>query len=257
MKNTARYSIKSIDKALSILEIFSPENPQWSLKRIQNTLQMPKATTFRILYTLEKRGLLRKDPRTRNYRLGLKLVYFANLIAKGHDLLSIARPTMIALRDETGETVDCTILDHNQVLYIELLESTHRIKASSSQVGRKLPLHCTACGKVLAAFSKDRLSNDWPPSNLTPYTRKTITDPAKLKTELEKVRKQGYAIDRGELDDGIYAVSAPLFDADSNAIAALTIVAPLSRLDRRTLSELKEKVVSSAQKIALDFRLLL
>jgi len=244
------YTIKSVEKALGILDVFSRGRLDLSLSEITETLQMPKPTVFRILCTLEKCGLLRKDEKQGTYRLGLKLVYLGNLVTLDYDIVRMARPVMVRLRDETQETVDYTILDSNQVLYIELLESPRRIKAESSKVGRKLPLHCTACGKILAAFSPNGLDPNWPPKVLPAFTERTITNTKNLLKDLDQVREKGFAVDMGELDEGIYAVSAPILDTNGSALAALTIVAPMERLEQEPISELAAKVVSAAEEIS-------
>jgi DNA-binding IclR family transcriptional regulator len=238
-----------VEKALGILDVFSRGRLDLSLSEITDILKMPKATVFRILCTLEKCGFLRKDEKLGTYRLGLKLVYLGNLVTMDYDLVRIAHPIMVALRDETQETVDYTILDNNQVLYIELLESPRRIKAESSKVGRKLPLHCTACGKVLAAFSKEKLDANWPPNVLPAFTKRTITNPRRLMKVLDHVRETGYAVDLGELDEGIYAVSAPILDSTNHALAALTIVAPAERLNEVRILEVAEKVKNAANEV--------
>ncbi len=246
------YTVKSIEKAVSILDVFSPERLNVSLNEIQEILGMPKATVFRIVYTLEKCGLLRRDNSSGTFCLGLKILYLGNLIAVKQDIVEIALPIMAPLRDETGETVDLTILDGNQILYIAKLDSNHRLKASSG-IGKKLPLHCTASGKLLAAYTNK--IPGWPPNTLTAYTSKTITDIDILQTELQTIRDKGYAVDMGELDEGIVAVSAPIWINKRNVAAALTIVAPESRVDNKTFAGFIAKVKKSAAEISAELEI--
>ncbi len=243
------YTVRSIEKAISLLDIFTPGNLQVSLNEIQKVSGMPKATVFRLVYTLEKCGFLRKDNSSGDYRLGFKLLHFGNLIAINQDIIKIALPEMEMLRDKTGETVDLTILDGNQVLYIAQLDSNQRLKAVNSGIGRKLPLHCTACGKVLAAFASNKIAN-WPPRTLTAFTSRTITDVEALWAELQTVKEKGYAVDLGELDEGIIAVSAPIRINKSNVAAALTIVAPESRVGNEIFANFITEIKKSAAEIS-------
>ena len=152
-------------------------------------------------------------------------------MSKDYDIVGVARPFMRELWQELGETVDLTIVSNDQVLFIETFESTNHLKAEYSPVGKKLPLHCTASGKILAAYSPEKISSNWPSPILTAYTPNTITNPLELKKELENVREHGYAMDDGELDQNIKSYSAPIFDGNYAVPAALTVVIP--KVDKR------------------------
>ena len=107
-----------------------------------------------------------------------------------------------------------------------------------------MPLHCTASGKILAAYSPEKISSNWPSAVLTAYTPNTITNPLELKKELENVREHGYAMDDGELDQNIKSYSAPIFDGNYAVPAALTVVIPKSRLSK----ELEEAILLNLRK---------
>ncbi|MEL7565842.1 MAG: IclR family transcriptional regulator [Dehalobacterium sp.] len=239
MNGKPNYTLGTLEKAFNILDLFSPQRPELSLQELKDILGVPKTTVFRLLFTMEKHGFVRRVGNSGSYRLGLKLLYLGNVVSKDYDIVRIASPFMKNLRDELGETVDLTIINNDQVLLIEEFESVYRLKAGYSQVGKKLPLHCTASGKILASYSWEKISSRWPPKILPAYTSKTITDPDVLKKELELVLERGYAMDDEELDVDIMSYSAPIFDRDSSVPAALTVVAPKSRLS----SEKEETII--------------
>lgn len=231
MKDKSDYSLGTLEKAFSILDLFSYQNTELSLNEIKNKLNMPKATVFRLLFTMEKHGFVRRVNPSGKYRLGQKLLYLGDMVAKDYDIIRIARPFMRDLWKELGETVDLTVISNDQVLFIEAFESIYHLKAEYSPVGKKLPIHCTASGKILAAFAPQQLSAAWPPQVFEAYTPYTITDPAVLRQELAQVREKGYAMDEGELDENINSYSVPIFCGPS-VQAALTVVVPKSRLNQ-------------------------
>ena len=110
MKDKHDYTLGTLEKAFNILDLFSYQRTELSLNEIKNILDMPKSTVFRLLYTMEKYGLIRKVVSSGNYRLGLKLLYLGNLVSKDYDIVGIARPFMRELWQELGETVDLTIV---------------------------------------------------------------------------------------------------------------------------------------------------
>ncbi len=244
------YTLNTVENALRILGLFSPEKKQLTFAEIQQQLKLPRTTVFRLLYTLEINDYIRKIPSSGNYKLGLKVLYLGKTMFQDADILEISKPFMTELRDDLGETVDLTILDNNQALYIEQLDSVYHLKAEYSAKSRRLPLHCTACGKVLAAFNLERLSHKWPPRHLMAYTQNTVTEREVLLEQLAEVKRLGYAIERGELEDYVNAYSAPIFDGNNIAVAALTIVIPQSRLTPETEEKIIDQVKHYASKIS-------
>jgi DNA-binding IclR family transcriptional regulator len=249
MDGKPNYILGTLEKAFNILDLFTPKSPELSLNEIVEALSIPKTTAFRLLYTLESYGFIRRVSSTGRYRLGLKLIYLGNLASRDYDFVRIACHFMQELRDDVGETVDLTIISNDQVLLIEEIESVNRLRAGYSQIGKKLPLHCTASGKVLAAYAREKISPKWPPKNLPAYTENTITDHKTLEKELVSVLEKGYAIDDEEFDIDIKSYSAPIFDKNDCILAALTIVAPKSWISTEKEQLIIEKLCFYASQI--------
>ncbi len=249
-KQEKLYTVKTLEKAIDMLLLFNENQPELSLKDISRALQMPKATAFRLVYTLEKKGFLQKNYYNGTYQLGLRLFHLGSLVTTFQGIGKVARPYLYELSNETDETVELAVLDGNKIFIIDKIDSKQYLKASDA--GKKLPLHCTASGKILTAYAIKKVLN-WPPKTLEAYTDATITDPTTLLEELEQVRKQGYALDKGELSVDVRAVSAPIRNNQGTVLAALTIVAPASRIKGGVLDYLIKRTMETADQISEDY----
>lgn len=251
--NKPNYTIKSVKKAIELLDLFNRNQPELSLKEISTLMNIPKPTAFRLTYTLEECSFLQRNHSNGRFQLGLRLLYFGNLVTYLRDIDRVARPFLYELRNETKETVDITVLDGDQVLYIDKIESNQPLKAADSEIGKKLPIHCTASGKVLAAFTTTIIPN-WPPEKLKSFTELTITDINDFMAELDTVRENGYAIDRGEINLEVKAIAAPIRNKEGTVIAALTVVAPANRIDDDNINYFIDKILETANKISMEFK---
>ena len=192
-------------------------------------LDVHKATASRLVATLAERGMVERDPITEKYRLGFGLIRLAGAAMASMDLVRIARPLLEDLADRTRETVNLGVLSSDAVVYIDQVTGTRSIVAVS-WVGRRTPLHCTSNGKVLLAFmrpaERDRLLS----GSLPRATPATLTDPKKLRAQLEEIRARGYAQTMEELEEGLNAVAAPIRRADGEVVASLSVSGPAFRM---------------------------
>jgi DNA-binding IclR family transcriptional regulator len=166
---------------------------------------------------------------TEKYRLGFGLIRLAGAAMAGLDLVRTARPVLEELADRTRETVNLGVLSGDGVVYIDQVTGTRSIVAVS-WVGRRTPLHSTSNGKVLLAHLDDAERNRLLSGLLERATPNTLTDPSKLRTQLEEIRIRGYAQTMEELEEGLNAVSAPVRRADGDVVAALSISGPAFRM---------------------------
>jgi IclR family acetate operon transcriptional repressor len=228
MRNGEGGGLQSVTRALRSLELIA-EAGELGVTELGRRLGVHKATASRLAATLAERGLVERDPSTERYRLGFGLIRLAGAAMAGLDLVSSARPVLEDLAERTHETVTIGVVSGDEVVSIDQVTGTRSI-VSVSWVGNRSPLHTTSSGKVLLAFMDDaerdlRLSRP-----LARPTRRSIVDPAQLRTQLAEVRRRGYAQTLEELEEGLNAVAAPVRQADGGVVAALSVSGPAFRM---------------------------
>ena len=242
--------IKSIDKAVTILNCYSPDRQVLGVGEISQMTGYTKSTTSRILATLVKRGCVEKAEGFGKYRLGYRIYLWGNIVRKQISLAAIARPVMEKLRDACGEEVILYVIEGDRRVSLEIAESIHRI-ANIDRVGRHYPLHAGAAGKILFAyFPKEKRSEFYTRGPLEKFTKKTITDVELLDKELEIIRKLGYAVSRGEREPDAFSVNAPVMDASRQVVAGLSVSGPVFRLNDEKLKIYIQLVIAAAKEIS-------
>lgn len=195
------------------------------------------------LDALERHGLVAWDERRSQVRPGPRLVAFAR---RGQDLRELAGPAMRRLADESGETVNVMVPTAGGAEAIAQADGRH-VLGASNWVGREVPDHCSAAGKVFLAHGVSTL----PPGPLERRAGQTIADRALLARELDAVREQGYATISDELEVGLAAVAAPIRDAAGNVVAALSVAGPTARLTAPRLDLLGRVAIEQAHAISV------
>jgi DNA-binding IclR family transcriptional regulator len=221
--------VQSVERAIAILELLARHD--WAgVTDVGNTLGVHKSTAFRLLSTLESRGLVEQHAQTGKYRLGFGLVHLAHAVTVGPDVTRQAQSGCEWLARYSEETVTLSVLEGNESVTIDQILSTSTV-ASRSWLGRRTPLHCTAPGKVFLAHLDDDAREAIVTGTHVRYTQHTIVDPALLRDELEQVRVNGYATTFEEFEEGLAAAAAPVFGADNDVVAAIGLSGPSYRLD--------------------------
>lgn len=249
-KDNDRYYIEALGRGLNILEAFTEQAPSLSLTEISSTVGLDKSTVFRFVYTLEKLGYLVRDPDTKRYRPGLKVLRLGFTSINSLGLRQIAQPYLKALSAQTGETTNMTVRDGVEVVYIAR-NKTGQIININLQVGSRLPVYCTSMGKAqLIDHSQAELRSllgAEPYAAVGPNTITTLDD---LVAELERVRWQGYAINDEELAAGLRSAAAPIRNAEGEIVGAINVSVPSARVSRHELeSDLAPLVRRTAQEI--------
>jgi IclR family transcriptional regulator, pca regulon regulatory protein len=247
-----RYYVEALARGLDILEAFSESQTSLSLTEIAAAAGLGKSTAFRFVYTLEELGYLARDPETKRYRPGLKVLRLGFTALNSLGLRQIAQPHLKALSARCGETTNMTIRDGAEVVYIAR-NRTQQIVGINLSIGSRLPGYCTSMGKAqLIDLRVDELRDllgDGPYPQRGPNT---LTSLEALLAELEKVRQQGYAVNDEELAAGLRSVAAPIRDCDGEIVAAINISVPSARISRRQLEEgFAPMVRDTAQEICL------
>ena len=233
---------QAVDRATSLLiAILNSEEPPL-LSELARQLGLPKSTTSRILGALERQGLIRRD-RNSAYLGGEVLLRYASSQNQDAALISRMRPVLESLATKTSESVNLAVPGADDLKLIDQVDAKHLLGATN-WIGRSVPYHASALGKVLLAFSAAPI----PAGTLQTKTARTITSRATLNSELEKVRKAGYAIIDNELEDGLVAVAAPVFGHDGNVVAAISISGPDARISREQLIKFGELIIKELKK---------
>lgn len=226
-----RYFIRAVERALTLLEMFLPHAGELNATEISRQMDLDPSTTFRMLVTLQAHGFVEQNPATGKYRLGVTCLELGSRFLKNNDVRERALAYLELLRNEFGEAVHLTVLDGNEVVYLEKLPGLHPIGFMSSRVGGRSPAYCTGVGKALLAFLPEQeLEKRFAHTRLTRYTETTITNWEALKTHLAQIRANGFAMDHQEHELGVECVAVPIFNHKGLA-AAMSVSGPVERMD--------------------------
>jgi len=217
-----------LGKAQLILEAFSAEDDKLSLTELVRRTGVAKASVYRLAQELLQWGVLERSGS--DYCLGLRLFEMGQRVHRQRILREAALPFMEDLLLATQETIHFAIHDGLEVIYIEKI-IMHRGLSQQSRVAGRLPLYCTATGKVILAFSGRQLFEDVVEAGLTPLTRHTLTSPRMLIAQLERVREAGLATESEETRLGYASLAVPVFGPERMLAGALSITAPTSRMN--------------------------
>jgi IclR family pca regulon transcriptional regulator len=247
-----RYRIAALERGLSVLEAFSRESPTLSMTEIARHMGLNKSTAFRITYTLEELGYLKRDPETKRYRPGLKVLRLGFSAVNSLEMGQIAQPYLKALSAQCGETTNMTVRDERDIVYVAR-NKTQQILSVDLHLGSRLPVYCTSMGKAqlidLARHEIRGLLGDEPYRKRGPNTITTLDD---LVAELDRVRERGYAVNDEELVAGLRAVAAPVRGRTDRIAGAINISVPSVRVSMQELEErLAPMVVDTAHQISL------
>lgn len=217
------YRIKSLDKALTILECFSYQKKELNLSELAEQTGIHVSTAKRITSNLTFRGYLQRDADNRRYRLGLRLFEMGGIVLSSFSLREASAYSMSRLQSETGGTVLLGVNIQDRLVYLDKREGKGPVRVHS-EIGQKRPLHYGMLGILLMAYldqeDVDRVLADTP---LEAYTSRSITDNDAFSIRLEEVRKQGYCIEKDEAVKGTIGISAPIRNHTRKIIAALGI----------------------------------
>lgn len=242
--------IQSLDRALSILDLFDERNRELKITEISAKMQLHKSTVHSLLKTLQLHRYIEQDAESGKYRLGMRLLEKAQLLLQGFDIREIARPHLMQLSQETGQTAHLVVLDGSEGVYIDKVEGA-KAAIRYSRIGRRVPLHSSAVGKVLAAYlpepELDRILANY---HYHVQTSHTITNEADLRAELELVRYKGVAYDREENEQGVRCTAAPVYDHSGQVSAAVSISTMVSTVNDEEFAGLSALVVRTADSIS-------
>ena len=208
----------------------------------------PKSLAFRILISLTATGFLEKDAHAR-YRLGPRIVELGLAALRSDELADAALPQMQRLSDRTQETITLTLRVGYERTYVAQVTSRQEVR-KTVRIGERYPLYAGNSGRaILAWFSPHEVAEYFASVPLLPLTPSTICDRAALEVSMAEVRRKGYAVSQGERDQWSAGVGAPIFDAYGHVTGALSICAPIARLEPRNCDLYGELVSEAARAV--------
>ena len=245
--------VQSLERGLAVIRAFDAEHPQLTLSEVARTTGLTRAAARRFLLTLVELGYMRTDGRLFSLRpriLELGYAYLSSL-----SLPEVAMPHMEALVAQVHESCSMSVLDGDEVVYVARVP-TKRIMTVGISVGTRFPAYATSMGRVLLAGQPAAWLDDYlAKADLKPLTRRTITDPAKLRGVLAKIATQGYAIVDQELEEGLRSLAAPIHGENGQVIAAVNVSAHASRGSSEVIRrELLPPLLETAKRIEEDLR---
>ena len=239
--------VQSVERAMSILECFTIEEPEQSLSELSKKTTLNKSTVYRLLATLESLDYIKQNELTSKYSLGFKFFHLGSVVMGNMELRTIAYPFMKELSEKTLETISLNIVQDDERVCIEIVESPLAIR-NFSKVGQRNRLWIGSSGKVLLGSLKPeeqhRILANAAENNLI------TEDIDKIQQELLEIHQKGYAVTINDRVDGSFAVACPIFDYKGNLVGSLTAAGPLQRLSDERIPLLIEQVVKTGRNIS-------
>lgn len=256
-KDKKEYVIQTVANAFRLLDEFHDEE-ELGVTELAGRLGLHKNNVFRLLATLEHFGYIEQSRATERYRLGVRSFEIGRAYARSRDLLRRARPILQDLARRTHETTHIAALQGFDVVHLDGAVSPQLVQ-TGLRVGRRLPLHCTALGKVLLgcappdlreAFDREVVGDG---EGLECRTDATIVDRDKFFEHLRTVAVGRFALDVEECERGLSCAAAPVFDSEGEVVAAISVSGPAFRLDEgRLLQEIRPLVVAAAERLSRE-----
>jgi DNA-binding IclR family transcriptional regulator len=252
-RSKSDYVIHTVRNALRVLEAFRDE-VELGVTELARRLNLHKNNVFRILATLEQQGYVEQVGENEAYRLGVRCLELGRAYGASRSLLRLARPLLEELARRSGESAHLGELREFEVVHLDG-EQAHQIVQTGLRVGRTLPAHCTALGKVLLACSRpdeqERFAREVIGRGLGARTPRTLVDRDKLLEHLHGVAAQGFAMDLEECERGLCCAAAPVYDASGRLVGALSISGPSFRLPQDALQRSAiPAVLDAAQRLS-------
>jgi DNA-binding IclR family transcriptional regulator len=240
--------VQSVDRALSILEYLA-EYGTAGVTEIAKWLGVHKSTAFRLVVALEQRQLVEQVEERGKYRLGFGLIRLAGATSAQLDLTKEGRPVCVRLAGAFGETVNIAVLDSASATNITQ-EHGSTMVTTRNWVGKRTPLHATSSGKVLLAWTEGDVLRELLAEGVPVFTDRTVTEPGRLRAELEQVRVRGWASCSEELEVGLNSVAAPIHGAGGEVVAAVSVSGPTYRFGTEDFEAAAAKLCAGAAEIS-------
>jgi DNA-binding IclR family transcriptional regulator len=239
-----------LKRIVAILDCFTLDQTQLGVREVARMAELTTSTAGRLMSEMKEIGLLQQDSANRTYSLGTKILAWSGVYLSSLDLRTIALPIMGDLRRTTSETITLYLLDNNERLCVERMESYHNVRMVS-RVGHRLPLYAGSAGKAILAFLPDQRAEEiLRTTDMKPYTPHTFIDRDALRTELIRIRRQGYAESHGEWVAEASGVAAPILGQDGEVLGAISISGPGSRFTPQAVEQYAAEVLKATAQLS-------
>lgn len=232
-------SVKSAERVLRIFEHLSGFPDGLTVKEISTQLNYAPSSTFELLKTLSENEYLICDEKKR-YSLGPKLIQLGANASAYLDINKIATPVLNKLMEALEETIFMAVMSQDEIVYVAKIRSNQTC-TTNANIGSRKPIYCTGLGKTFLAFmpeeERERIFEKLTMESFTPNTVKTKED---LLIQIQQFRKQGYGVDNEEIEEGLYCIAVPVFDANNHMVVAISVSGPKPRMLRK-----KDKIVQT------------
>jgi len=255
-KQKSEYSIQTVANALKLLEAFRDEE-ELGVTELSRRLDLHKNNVFRLLATLELQGYIEQSANSDRYRLGTGCLELGQAFLRSRMLLRRARPLLEEMADRSGESSHLAVMRDFDVVHLDGV-SSNQLVATGLRIGRCLPLHCTALGKVLLGCSSETVHEEYDRTRLgdcplDALTPATIVDSQKLFDQIRSAAVRGYAVDLEECEPGLTCAAAPVFGSSGSVVAAVSVSGPSFRMsEERLLGEIVPLVTDAAARLSRE-----
>jgi DNA-binding IclR family transcriptional regulator len=240
------YKVQALDRAFAVLDLLGESETPLGLAQVASSLQLHKSTAHRFLMVLERHRMVERTVNGK-FRLGLRLFDFGNRAIEQYDLRDRAQPHLRRLVSETEETAHLCVLEASRVIYIDKIEPARSVRMIT-RIGASNPVHCTSVGKAILAFLPEDRANDVVKRlRFERFTHRTIATVEALRTEMEKTRRRGYAV-----DDAERCIAVPVLDAQRQPVAAVSVSGPSFRVTAQKLPSIANHLLQCVRGISVD-----
>lgn len=248
MSDKKYYRIASLEKGIKILELLA-EHGELSVTEAAKLMDTNRAGSHRFIATLKDLGYVEKNQNNK-YQPTLKIMKLAMKTANRFEIRRIARPYMHRLSMMFKETVNLGFFKNHEIVHIDKIDSLEVLRMDSA-LGDIAPAYCTGLGKAILAFLPDHELDHYLDSvTFHPLAPNTITDRDEFMKELERIRRQGYAVDDEEMAIGLRCIAVPIFDHNAYPKYAMSISGPAMRLTHRTIEDIKPLITEASEQLS-------
>lgn len=242
--------VKSLYKAVQLLFYFTEEDRELGITELAEKSGLLKSSIHNMLSTYEECGLVKRNPDTNKYYLGIRVLELSNQFYRNNDVRHVVKPHMREIADRVGETVYLAVRNQTEVIYLDGAFPSSST-GGRQMTGLKAALYCTGIGKALLAYAPEEVVEEVIAEGMFSFTQNTIVDGEALKKELAVIRERGYAIDNMEHEHGIKCVAMPIRNSENRVVAAYSISGPSPRFGGDRVEELAEILRQHADMIKM------
>lgn len=243
------YTIQTVKNAMQILHLFTLEKKEWTLTEIAGEKGLSISTTGRLVGTLEDYGYLQRNPRTKEYRLGLALFRLSGVLTTTMEHREVQQ-IMRMLSDAFGEAVHIAVLEGTHTIFLDKIEAEEPVSLGSD-VGNDFPAYATGCGKVLLAYKEpeeqERLIELFEEKGFTPFASETVPDAEVLRNQMNRILEEGFVTCSNEITEGNTSIAAPVYNHTEAVVASISITGPTKRME---LAQIEESITEAGKELS-------